>query len=227
VPGRSRAQRVVAELPDLPTAFDPAPVALGSGDTWSGVCADASLSLPEQVYDLQLIECVWREVDAGSRRLRGFTCRDVRFERCDFSGAVLDGAALTRVQFVDCRLTGLVLSGAELADVIVDGGVANLANLRGSTSTFLCARNTSLRGADFYDARLRNAALLDCDLTDVDLSAAHVAGLSLHGSTLDSMRGVSALVDAGLSIDSDQVVPLGVALVAGLGVTVAARPPGP
>jgi hypothetical protein len=84
-----------------------------------------------------------------------------------------------------------------------------------------------LRGADFYDARLRNAALLDCDLTDVDLSAAHVAGLSLHGSTLNSMRGVSALVDAGLSIDSDQVVPLGVALVAGLGVTVAPRPPGP
>jgi uncharacterized protein YjbI with pentapeptide repeats len=211
VPDRSK-QRVVAELPDLPDDPD---------------VSAAALSFAEHVYDLELAECVWREVDVGARTFSGMRCRDVRFERCDFSGAVLDGAALTRVHFVECRLTGVVFSGTELSDVVIDGGVASLANLRGSTSTFLCVRNTSLRGADFYDARLRNCALHDCDLTDIDLSQARIDGLSLHGSTLDSIRGLSALVDAGLSIDTDQVVPLGVALVAGLGVRTGPRPAEP
>jgi uncharacterized protein YjbI with pentapeptide repeats len=213
VPARSRKQaRTVAELPDLPADVD---------------TADGSLTLPERVYDLQLVESVWREVDASARVFSGFTCRDVRFERCDFSGAVLDGAALTRVHFLDCRLTGVVLSGTELNDVVIDGGVANLANFRGSTSSFLCARNTSLRGADLYAARVRNGALLDCDLTELDVTDARIEGLSVHGSRLESIRGVAALVDAALSISADQVVPLGVALVAGLGVAIGPRPSEP
>lgn len=223
--GRSRKQqRVVAELPDLPEQFDPAPDVVESGGSWFGVCADASLSLPEHVYDLQLLECVWREVDASSCRFSGFSCRDVRFERCDLSAAVLDSAALTRVHFVGCRLTGVVFSGAELSDVVIEGGVASLANFRASTSSFLCVRDTSLADADFSGARLRNAALLDCELSGVDLSNARIEGLSVHGSNLDSIHGASALVDAGLRIDADQVIPLGTALVAGLGVTVTSRP---
>src|SRR5262249_52082721 len=173
VPGRSRKQqRVVAELPDLPEQFDSAPDAVESGASWLGVCADASLRLPEHVYDLQLVECVWREVDASSCRFSGFSCRDVRFERCDLSAAVLDSAALMRVHFVGCRLTGAVFSGAELSDVVIEGGVASLANFCASTSSFRCARDTSLADADFSGARLPDAALLDCELTGIDLSPA-------------------------------------------------------
>jgi uncharacterized protein YjbI with pentapeptide repeats len=221
---RRREQRVVAELPDLPDQFDPAPDAIESGASWYGVCADASLTLPEHVYDLELVECVWRDVDASSCRFSGFRCRDVRFERCDLSAAVLDNAALTRVHFIGCRLTGVVFSGAELSDVVIQGGVAGLANFRGSTSSFLCVRDTSLADADFTGARLRDAALLDCELSGIDLSGARIEGLSVHGSTLDSLRGAAALLDAGLRIDADQVIPLGAALVAALGVTIAPRP---
>lgn len=225
MPGRSRKQqRLVAELPDLPAEFDSAPAAVETGAAWDGVCADASLALPEHVYDVELVECIWRDVDAASCRFSGFSCRDVRFERCDLSGAVLDSAALTRVHFVECRLTGVVFSGAELRDVVIERGVAGLANFRGSTSSFLSVRETSLADADFTGARLRNAALLDCDLSGIDLTGARIEGLSLHGSTLDSIRGASALLDAGLRIGADQVIPLGAALIAGLGVTVAPRP---
>lgn len=217
-------KRAVAELPDLPDELDPAPTALGSGDIWTGVSADKTLTLPEQVYDLELIECVWRDVDATARRFSGLVCRDVRFERCDLSGAVLDGAKLTRVQFVGCRLTGLALGGSELTDVVIEDSVLDLADFRSSTSSFLWLRDTSLKRTDFTEARLRNAAFLDCDLNGIDLSNTRIAGLSLHGSTLDAIRGASALLDAGLRVDADQVVPLGIALVAGLGIEVGPRP---
>ena len=81
-----------------------------------------------------------------------------------------------------------------------------------------------MNGAGFSGARLRNSAFLDCDLSGIEFSGARIEGLSLHGSTLDSVRGAPALLDAGVGIGTDQVVPLGVALVAGLGVTVGPRP---
>lgn len=224
MPGRSRKQRVVPNLPDLPDEFDPAPDAIETGAAWYGVGADASLSLPERMYDLHLAECVWRDVDASSRRFSGLVCRDVLFEHCDFSGAVLDSAGLTRVRFLGCRLTGIVLSGATLNDVLIEGGAANLANFRISTATLLHVRDTSMSGADLYGATLRECAFLDCDLRGIDLSNARIDGLSLHGSTLDSIRGTSSLADAGLRVETDQVVPLGLALVAGLGVAVGPRP---
>lgn len=228
MPGRKRDRpRAVAELPDLPAEFDPAANTVDGGATWYGVSADASLALPERVYDLQLVECLWRDVDVSSRRFSGLTCRDVRFERCDFSAAVLDSAVLTRVHFVGCRLTGIVFSGSELNDVVIDDGVTSLADFRSATSSFLLVRGTSLTGADFSGARLRNGAFLDCDLSGIDLSGAQIDGLSLHGSTVESVRGAAALHDAGLRIDADQVVPVGAALLAGLGVTVSPRPAAP
>ena len=113
------------------------PPARSSGAAWYGLCADSSLRLPERVYDLDMVECVWREVDASSHRFSGLSCRDVRFERCNFSAAILDSASLTRVHFLGCRLSGVALSGTELSDVVIEGGTASLVNFRASTSSFL------------------------------------------------------------------------------------------
>jgi len=180
--------------------------------------------VPKVVFDLEMVECLWRNVDATAATLKGLVCRDVVFEGCDFSGAVLEGAAVTRAQFIGCRLTGAIFSGAELNDVVVEGAIANLTNFRMSRSSFLWVQDTSLTDADFYGAHLRRGALLDCDLTGVNLSAAHIDGLCLHGSTLEATRGAAALADAGVGIDAGQVVPFGVALLGGMGVRVGDRP---
>lgn len=180
--------------------------------------------MPEVVYDLKLDECMWCNVDVTATTFRGLVCRDVMFRDCDFSGAVLDGAALTRAHFIGCRLTGAICSGAELNDVVIEGGVANLANFRMSKSTFLWIQDTTLSEADFYGAQLRHGALLDCNLTGADFSAAQISGLSLHGSTLESIHGSDALANAGVSIGAEQLVPLGVALLGGMGVQIGDRP---
>lgn len=186
--------------------------------------ADTALVLPDAIHSLAMTECVWRGVDASSRTFHRLQCRDVVFERCCFAGAILDGAALTRVAFIECQLTGTVFSGAHLGDVTIDGGVADLANFRSSTSSFLFVTGTSLKEADFYAARLRNSALLDSDLTAASFEAVSVDGLSLHGSVVDSIRGATALAGGHVGVDAAQLIPLGAAVLAELGVQVTDRP---
>lgn len=221
--GRSR-RRAVPDRPSLPQEFVPAPADFGHAGDWDGVIADAALDLPDAVAGLSMTECVWRGVDAGSRTLRNLRGRDVVFQQCSFAGAVLDGAALTRVAFVECQLTGVVLSAAQLTDVTIDGGVADLANFRSSVCSRFFATGTSLKEADFYAARLRDCALLDSDLTSANFDAMSADGLSLHGSVVDAVRGATALAGGRVGIDAAQLVPLGAAVLAGLGVQVTERP---
>jgi uncharacterized protein YjbI with pentapeptide repeats len=219
---RSR-RRTSPEAPNLPDEFADAAAEFADND-WDGLVADATLTLPDAVYDLGLTECVWRGVDASGRTFSSLRCRDVVFEHCHFAGAILDSAVLTRVRFVECRLTGVVLSGAELNDVVIEGGVANLANFRSSTSSFLWVSGTSLKEADFYQARLRKSALLDADLTSASFDSASLDDLSLHGSRVDSLHGTSALTGGHVHIDPEQLVTLGAAVLAEMGVRVTGRP---
>lgn len=207
--------------PSLPASLDKA---VSFDVEWYGLLGSSALDVPVAVYDLSIDECVWRDVDASGRTFSGLRARDVVFEGCDFSGAVLDGAVLDRVAFRSCRLTGLVLSGASLTDVAIDGGVADLASFRSSRCTGLQVTSASLKSADFYAAVLKSCSLLDCDLSLAAFERASVAGLALHGSVLDTVRGASAFAGGSVSIDATQVVGLGAALLADAGVAVTDRP---
>lgn len=201
--------------------FDDPPVELESGDSWRGVAFTDSTVVPDSLADLTLRESTWTGADLALRTITGLRCQDVLFERCDLSGVRLDGAGLTRVRFVGCRLTGAMLSGTRLADVIIEDSVADLVNFRAAHATYLSIEKTSLREADFYTARLINSALLDSDLTAANVTEVRGAGLELHGSTLDSIRGAQSLT--GARIDADQLIPLGLALVAAVQVEVTDR----
>ncbi|MDT5011331.1 MAG: hypothetical protein QOH57_2948 [Mycobacterium sp.] len=222
--GRRNRQREVPDPPSLPGEFVAATGDFARITEWDGLIADSALTLPDIVHDLTMTECVWRGVDASSRTFTNLHCRDVVFEQCHFGGAILDSCVLTRVAFIECRLTGVVLSGAQLTDVVIDGGVAHLANLRSSVSSFLWVTGTGMKEADFYDARLHRSALLDCDLSSASFDSASVHGLSLHGSVLDSLRGTPALTGADVGLEAHQLVPMGAAVLAEMGVRVTDRP---
>jgi len=153
--------------------------------------------------------------------------RDVVFEQCHFAGAVLDSSVLTRVKFIECRLTGVVLSGARLNDVVIEGGVADLANLRSSVSSFLWVTGTPMKEADFYGARLHRCALLDTDLSSASFDSASVEHLSLHGSVLDSLHGTTALTGGHVGVEANQLISLGAAVLAEMGVQSTDRPQTP
>jgi len=217
-----RGKRTMPARPNLPDVFDEAPAGLRDLDSWEAVRVDDRVEVPRSLADVELIQSVWTGVDLTSRKLSGLRARDVVFDKCDLSGAVLDGARLDRVVFTGCRLTGTMLSATGLTDVVIEDCVANLGNFRAAKASYLFIERTVLTEADFYTARLADSAILDCDLTGANFSDTRTDGLALHGSTLERIVGAKSL--AGARIDPDQLIPLGVALVAGLGISVGARP---
>lgn len=221
---RRTRQRMVPDPPNLPDELGSAATDFSSIQEWDGLVADSALALPDVVHDLTMTECVWTGVEATSRTFTNLQCRDVVFEQCHFAGAILDSSVLTRVRFVECRLTGVVLSGAHLSDVVIDGGVADLANFRSSVSSFLWVIRTPMKEADFYGARLHRSALLDSDLSSASFESASVEHLSLHGSVLDSLSGTRALSGGHVGVEPNQLVPLGAAVLAEMGVRVTDRP---
>jgi uncharacterized protein YjbI with pentapeptide repeats len=217
-----RATKIRPDPPDLAPRRDPAPAVLHSSALWDGVEAGPDVEVPEHVAGVRLQESRWAGADLSGRHLAGLRCRDTQFVGCNLSGAVLEGAMLSRVAFTDCRLTGLVLSGAELVDVHIVDSQADFALLRMATARHLWIENTSLRGADLYAFKGTGCAFLGCDFSDVALANAQLPEVLLHGSTLDTVRGAASL--RGARISADQVVPLGAAMLAELGVVVTPAP---
>jgi uncharacterized protein YjbI with pentapeptide repeats len=208
------------QAPDLPDELDPAPAELTSRAAWDGVEATESTAVPEQVADAQLRESRWQRADLLGRRLTGLQCLDVEFVNCDLSGAMLSDAQLTRVTFERCRASGLVLSGATLQDVRFVDCKADGIDFRMAKLRRTAAEQSVLREADFYRAQLNGVRLVDCDLGAASFQETRTDGLALHGSSVDELRGATAL--AGAQIDQDQVLMLGALLVAELGFRVRA-----
>ena len=220
---RRAANRNAAPTPPrLPGQFESAPHRLEARDSWFGVHAEAGLEVATDVPDLELIETALTGCDLSGRSLTGLQARDVVFDGCDLSGALLDGARLDRVTFVGCRMTGTALSGTRLTDVTVEDCHASLLNLRAAQAVRLHLRRTPLVEADLAGATLTDSAILDCDLTGVVVRGVAAPGLALHGSSLEGLVGAESLHAA--RIGEDQLVPMGAALVAALGITYGPSP---
>lgn len=209
-------------LPALPADLPDAPPGLAAGDSWEGVRAGPELDVDAMADDVELVGCAVTGVDLTARSLIGFRARDVVFENCDLSGAVLDRAQLDRVVFRGCRLTGTMLTAARLQDVVIEDCVATLANFRATRASLLFVRRTSLVEADFYTAALTDCAILDCDLSRATVRDLRAERLHLHGSTLDHLVGATSL--RGAFIDDEQVIALGAAVLADVGVSIGDRP---
>jgi uncharacterized protein YjbI with pentapeptide repeats len=219
---RNTTKRTTPLPPELPDEFVASPARLSSHDVWEGVAADAELAVDELVADAQLIEVVLTGCDLSGRRFTGLHARDVRLAGCDLSGAVLDGASLDRVLFTGCRLTGAMLSGTRMQDVQIIECSAPMVNLRAAQARYLFIRDTALVDGEFATASFADSAILDCDLTRADVSELRARGLALHGSRLDDLVGATSL--AGVRIDAEQVLPLGVLLALELGIRQTDRP---
>ena len=153
-----------------------------------------------------------------SARLEGLTVVDTVFDACEMSGAVLRDASLKRVEFRDCRLSSLDLSGSNLLDVSFTDCKLDWVNLRSTTGERVRITGSDLTDGSLYAARCAELDLFDCTLTRFELSKSTLTGVRLHGSTLEGLLGPSAL--AGATIGSTQLVPLGVALMAELRITI-------
>jgi uncharacterized protein YjbI with pentapeptide repeats len=167
----------------------------------------------------------------GAQFTGAILCRsrltDMLFENCDFSGSDLDETSATRVEFRDCRMSGVMLTRSALRDVRFAGCRLDDANFRMSEAKAVAFEDADLRRSDFYASDLTGTRFFDCDLTSAEFSKATAASVRFHGSTLHDLKGGQYL--AGAVIESAQVLPVALAVLAGLqiGIDDEREPPTP
>lgn len=150
--------------------------------------------------------------------LDGIRMRDVVIESCDLSGARLGDADLTRVEFRNCKMPAIDLAAARLRDVLFSDSKLDNANFRMINGEHVRFEHASLRSGDFYAAHVAQAQFLDCDLTASEFSKSALGGVRLHGSNLEGLKGSMHLRHA--IIDSTQVLPLALVVLAALGIEI-------
>jgi uncharacterized protein YjbI with pentapeptide repeats len=150
--------------------------------------------------------------------LDGIRIRDTVFESCDLSGARLGDADLTRVEFKNCKMPAIDLAAARLRDVLFSDSKLDNANFRMISGEHLRFEHASLRAGDLYAAVVAQVQFLDCDLTASEFSKSELAGVRLHGSNLEGLKGAMHLRNA--IIDSTQVLPLALGVLAALDIEI-------
>ena len=173
---------------------------------------------PRATRDVEIIRGRLTNVTLTGLELDGWRLVDVELVECELSGAVLTGAVWERVVLRRCRLSGLVAAELRATDVRLEDCKADGAWLRASALDRCEVVDTDLTGADLYGARVTRSMFRRCDLTEVDVSASRFEQVSLHGSTVDRLRGAEAL--QGCTIGSDQLVPLALPILAARRITV-------
>jgi len=143
---------------------------------------------------------------------------DVVVENVDLSGADLDESSFQRVRFRDCRLSAVVLTRCRLVDVTFTDCRLDQANARMSVAASVTFEDVDLREADFYGAVLEHTDFFDCDLTASQFTQARTEHVRLHGSDLTGLQGASHL--GGSTIDSSQVLPVALGVLAALDIRV-------
>jgi uncharacterized protein YjbI with pentapeptide repeats len=161
-------------------------------------------------------------------RLTGLELTDLRLldvvlVDCELSGAVLAGARFERVVLTRCRMSGLVAAELRAEDVRFEDCQMDQAWLRAAVLDRCEVVDSDLRGSDLYGARVTRSAFRRCDLTEVDVSGSDFDAVSLHGSTVDRLKGAAALHD--VTIGSDQLVPLALPILAAQRIRVDDDPP--
>jgi uncharacterized protein YjbI with pentapeptide repeats len=193
---------------------EPAPTELVDGDVWSGVLATGDY-VGQSADGVELGDVVVRGGRWSGVVLDRLRCFDVVFEGADLAGLTLqEEPSLKNVVFRQCRLSGAVFAGARLRDVGFVGCKLDDANLRMLDAERVVFDDCVLVGADLHASNLVATRLSGCDLRGSDWTKASLRDVDLRGSRLEDIRGADSL--RGVTIASDQVVPLAYSLAVAL-----------
>lgn len=185
-------------------------------------------------YDEQVFTEDLTGQDAGSARFLECT-----FQRCDLTelkaprarfadtglyavhGAGLD---LAESSWSDCvvqgaRLGAVALYGAELARVRFESCKIEFLNLRGATLRDVDLVDCQLVEADFTEATLSRVSFDGSRLVAPEFAKARCKDVDLSGADLAGPRGLAGL--RGATISALQLIDLGPAFAAELGISVA------
>jgi uncharacterized protein YjbI with pentapeptide repeats len=115
-------------------------------------------------------------------------------------------------------MTGLQWAEGSWRDVLVDGGIADLAALRHARLERVTFRDCRLVEADLIEARLREVTFERCDFAGADVRGARFERVTMRGCRLDGMQGIESL--RGVSMPWSDIVDAAGVFAGALGVKV-------
>jgi uncharacterized protein YjbI with pentapeptide repeats len=204
--------------PRVDGSLGPPPGPLDDAVSWSGVGAGPDVSFSGTACDYEIVGSRLHGVRLTGAVLESGRWLDVIADDCELSGLVLEEATLVRVVFQRCRMSGAVVTGMKGQDLRFVDCRLDGSNFRGASLERCAFEDCDLTGADFYGAKFAPGALRRCRLRGVEFSKAACEGLDLRGSDLDGLTGAISLRHC--IISPEQTVPLGLALLSTLDVTV-------
>ena len=178
---------------------------------------------PSSAAGIEIVRSRLSHLQLTGLELTDLRLLDVVLVDCELSGAVLAGARWERAVFIRCRLSGMVAAELQGTDLRFDACKMDQAWLRGAVLDRGELVDCDLSGADLYGSRVTRSTFRRCDLTEVEVSGSDFEAVSLHGSTVDRLRGADAL--HGVTIGSDQLVPLAVPILRAQRIVVDDEPP--
>ena len=212
---RTRPRPGAPEAPRLPDVLDP-DVHLDPDEVGELRDAHVVAIAGDELDDLELTRCVIEGVRLTARSARRLRLTDVVLRDCELSGADLQEARLLRVRVERCRAEGLDAGLLRATDVVFADSKLTSTGFRMTSWERSAFEGCDLRHAELMEASLDRVELTGCDLTGADVTRARMADVRFRATRLDDVVGATAL--AGATIDTAQVVPLGLAVFVALGI---------
>jgi uncharacterized protein YjbI with pentapeptide repeats len=144
---------------------------------------------------------------------------DTVLDDCDLANVVLDRCGLERVRIDRGRMTGLSVSGSKLADVVVDGALADLSEWRFASIEHALIRGCRLAQSDWANAELTNVRFEDCELAGADFSYCRLDQVTFVRCGFEGVRGVDGL--RGAHVDRAALIDLTEPMAVALGISLA------
>ena len=112
----------------------------------------------------------------------------VLVNRCDFSGARMDGANMSMCKSASSKFIGTSMVSIDLTMSDISGSNFNMAQLPMANISSSDARNCNFMSSNLSGADLSNCALDNADFSSADLSGVNIEGSSIAGTIFESMR---------------------------------------
>ncbi|WP_426570747.1 pentapeptide repeat-containing protein [Aquihabitans sp. McL0605] len=216
--GAVRPANQECRAPIVVTDLDPLELdGLEDHDGWSEVAVSGS-AIAADAEHVTFSRSTIANVRLTAANLRRLELTDVVVSNCDLAGAVLEELSLNRVAFTNCRLNGADLGGATLTDVRFTDCQLDEVGMRMVRAERLVVSGGTATKIDLYRAWANGSRWHDVDLTGAELSGAKFTRARLQGSTIVDVRGATAL--QGSIIDHEQVITVGLALIADAGIEI-------
>lgn len=160
-----------------------------------------------RLAELRVYQCRLEGCRLPGAVLRRAEFVDTVFDRCDLSGADLDGAYFSRCVFTGCKGVGARMQQAVLKNVRIERCNFSMCDFTGAAFASVLVDDCDLSGAWLTECRHRQLELRQVKLCSASLFHTPLKGLDLTGCRIDDIT-VAAEDLPGVIVDTWQAAGL-------------------